>query len=30
MKNFAGIYTALLTPFKENGKINENALADII
>ena len=30
MKNFAGMYTALLTPFREDGSINENALSDII
>ena len=30
MKKFEGIYTALLTPFDENGRINENALSDLI
>ncbi len=30
MKEFKGIFTALLTPFDKNGKINENALADLI
>ncbi len=30
MKNFKGVFTALLTPFDKNGSINENALADLI
>ncbi len=30
MKNFEGIYTALLTPFDENDKINEKVLAELI
>ena len=30
MTKFEGIYTALLTPFDENGRINENALSDLI
>lgn len=30
MKNFKGIFTALLTPFDENGKINEKALEQLI
>lgn len=30
MKNFTGLFTALLTPFDANGKISENVLADHI
>ncbi len=30
MKEFKGIFTALLTPFDKNGAINENALAELI
>lgn len=30
MKNFKGLYTALLTPFDKDGKINEDALTKLI
>ena len=30
MKNFKGVFTALLTPFDENGKINEASLVALI
>jgi N-acetylneuraminate lyase len=30
MKNLKGIYTALLTPFTKDGKINEKELAKLV
>ena len=29
MKKFDGIYPALVTPFKENGRVNESVLLDL-